>query len=164
MELSRSDIELFERAVELAEKAGESDNLPIGAVIGLDGSIIAEGRNAIWFPGLSPDRHAEIEALRRVPHEVRERLPEMTLYTTLEPCVMCLGAILLHRVGRVLYGAADPYGGATRVIGHMPTYFEDQASRTEWLGPAYPEACDPLCERVIALVARRRAQELADRR
>ena len=80
----------------------------------------------------------------------------MTLYTTLEPCVMCMGAILLHRIGRVLYGSDDPYGGATQVSGHMPTYFEEQLSRTAWLGPAYPKECDELYERAMILVERQR--------
>jgi tRNA(adenine34) deaminase len=87
----------------------------------------------------------------------------MTLYTTLEPCLMCMGAILLHRIGRVLYGAADPYGGASQVIEHMPTFFEEQMSDVKWLGPAYPEACDGLSERVMVLVEERRVLRFRER-
>jgi tRNA(adenine34) deaminase len=64
----------------------------------LDGRIIAEGKNAIWFPKFNPNRHAEIEALRNVPEELWKYSRNMTLYTTLEPCLMCTGAILLHHI------------------------------------------------------------------
>ena len=79
----------------------------------------------------------------------------MTLYTTLEPCLMCLGAILLFEVGRVLYGSADPYGGAGMLIGHLPSHFENASLKTEWLGPAYPGECDPLYRRVMTLVTQK---------
>lgn len=157
MKITDCDIRFFQRAVELAREAGRSGNLPIGAVIALEGRIIAEGRNAIWFPTFNPNRHAEIEALRQVPPDLWEHSRGMTLYTTLEPCLMCLGAILLHRIGRVMYGAADCYGGASQVMGHAPPYFEERFSEIEWLGPAYAEGCDELFERVITLVERRRA-------
>jgi len=157
MNITETDVLFLRRAIQLATEAGESGNLPIGAVISLDGSVVAEGKNTAWFPAYDPNRHAEIEALRQVAEEHWERSRAMTLYTTLEPCLMCLGAILLHRIGRVVYGAADPYGGAIHVIGHLPQFFEEQASRVEWLGPAYPQACDGLFERVMALVEERRA-------
>ena len=80
----------------------------------------------------------------------------MTLYTTLEPCLMCTGAILLHHIGRIMYGSSDDYGGASLVFGHMPPYFEKEVSRIEWIGPAYPEVCDPLFVRVMKLVEKRR--------
>ena len=155
-----SDTSFFRRAIQLANEAGRDNNLPIGAVIGLDGRIIAEGKNAIWSPRFDANRHAEIEALRQVPDELWEHAPRMSLYTTLEPCLMCLGAILLHGIGRVVYGSSDHYGGASQVIGHMPAYFEERASSIEWIGPAYPEACDPLFEQVMALVEKRRALRL----
>ena len=110
----------FERAIQLALEAEGQGNLPIGALVVLDGNIIAEGRSAIWSPELSLHRHAEMEALRQVPAQLMERSREMTLYTTLEPCLMCTGAILLHRIGRVLYGSSDTYGGAGPVFGRMP--------------------------------------------
>ena len=80
----------------------------------------------------------------------------MSLYTTLEPCLMCTGAILLHHIGRVIYGSSDDYGGASVVIGRMPTYFEEEVSKIEWIGPAYPQGCDELYERVMILVEKRR--------
>jgi tRNA(adenine34) deaminase len=156
MDASESDILFFRRAIRLALEAEKEGNLPIGAVIGLDGRIVAEGKNAIWFPEFNPNRHAEIEALRNVPQELWKYSRNMALYTTLEPCLMCTGAILLHHVGRVMYGSSDNYGGASLVIGHMPTYFEEEVSRIEWIGPADPEGCDKLYERVMILVEKRR--------
>ena len=156
MELSTLDISCFQRAIRLALEAEAQDNLPIGAVISLEGRIIAEGKNAIWSPTFNPNRHAEIEALRSVPQPLWASSRRMTLYTTLEPCLMCIGAILLHHVGRVIFGSADYYGGAGLVLGHMPPYFEEEASRTEWLGPAHTEGCEPLFARVMQLVEERR--------
>ena len=156
MNISESDILFFKRAIRLAGEAEKRNNLPIGAVIGFEGKIIAEGQNSIWHPKFNPNRHAEIEALRNVPDHLWEYSRDMTLYTTLEPCLMCMGAILLHHIGRVMYGSSDNYGGASQVIGHMPTYFEDEVSRTEWIGPAYPSECDQLFERVMFLVEKRR--------
>ena len=149
MVTSDSDISFFQHAIRLALEAEREGNLPIGAVISLEGQIIGEGKNAIWRPDYNPNRHAEIEALRNVPQRLWTSSRNMTLYTTLEPCMMCTGAILLHQIGRVLYASADPYGGASPVAGHMPTYFEEAASRIEWIGPAYAEACDPLLDRVM---------------
>ncbi len=162
MNMTESDIQAFRRAIRLALEAEKQGNLPIGAVIALDGEIVAEGQNAIWVPAFNANRHAEIEALRQVPAHLWEHARRMTLYTTLEPCLMCAGAILLHGIGRVLYGSADWYGGASGVFGHTPVYFEEQIARTEWLGPACPEECDPLFQRVMALVEKRRALEEGD--
>jgi len=156
--LSDSDLACFQRAVQLALLAEEQGNLPIGAVIALEGKIIAEGKNAIWVPRFNQNRHAEIEVLRNVPDKLWKSAREMTLYTTLEPCLMCLGAILLHQVGRVLYGSADPYGGAGLVLVHLPAYFEDAASRMEWIGPAFTSECDRLYERVMQKVDHQRDQ------
>lgn len=80
----------------------------------------------------------------------------MTLYTTLEPCLMCMGAILLHHIGRVLYGSTDSYGGASQVVGHMPAFFEKAMSKTVWTGPAYPVHCDRLFERVMTMLANKK--------
>ena len=151
MNILESDIVFLKRAVDLAYQAEALDNLPIGAVIVLGGRIIAEGQNAIWFPSFNQNRHAEIEALRAVPKNLWDASAEMTLYTTLEPCLMCLAAILLHKIGRVVYGSHDPYGGASMVRGHMPAFFEEQISKTEWIGPGYPQKCDKLYQRIKEL-------------
>lgn len=156
MNISELDAFCFERAIELATEAEKQNNLPIGAVIALEGQIIAAGKNTIWQPKFNPNRHAEIEALRSVPEHLWQQSREMTLYTTLEPCLMCMGAILLHHIGRVLFGSSDSYGGSSQVMGHMPAYFEKQIARTTWVGPAYAGRCNPLFERMMIMIDKSR--------
>ncbi len=74
----------------------------------------------------------------------------MTCYTTLEPCLMCFGSLVLHRVGRVVYGAVDPLGGAVGLVKHLLPYVAGQAASITWDGPASPATCDPLWERAAA--------------
>ena len=75
------------RAIELALLAEKEGNLPVGVVITLDGDVVAEGRNVIWVPKFDATRHAEMEALRAVPADLWRSSDEMSLYTTLEPCL-----------------------------------------------------------------------------
>ena len=140
------------RAVGLALEAEAAGNLPVGAVLTLDDRVIAEAGNAILRPHYHPGGHAEVLSLRRVPAHLWGRAREMTCYTTLEPCVMCMGAILLHGVGRVVFGSGDPEGGAGSVLQHLPVYYARPggACVPEWIGPLLPELCDPLYERVKA--------------
>lgn len=146
--ISPQDIVYLERAVELALDAEKAGNLPVGAVITLDNLIIAEGVSAILVPNYHPGRHAETEALRMVPVELWARASEMTCYTTLEPCMMCMGTLLLHGVGRVVFGARDKLGGAGAVLPHLPTYYANAALVPAWIGPILPDVCDALYERV----------------
>lgn len=134
----------MDRAIDLALQAEHSGSLPIGAVIVLDGEIIAEGASAIITPHYHPGRHAETEALTKVDVALWKRAGEMTCYTTLEPCVMCYGALLLHGVGRIVFGANDPEGGASAILGNLPPFYGDKTRLPEWLGPVLPEQCDPL--------------------
>jgi tRNA(adenine34) deaminase len=149
MDANLKDVEYLRQAILLAEEAERLGNLPIGAVIALDDQVIARGCNSIWHPGLELTRHAEMEALRAVPPHLWLKSRQMTLYTTLEPCVMCAGAILLHRVGRLVFGSTDPWGGAGPCLAALPSYFWDQLALTEWTGPALPGECDPLYARVL---------------
>ena len=120
-------------------------------MIALDGKIIAEGKNTIWYPQAKLHRHAEMEALSHLPQDLIEKAPGMTLYTTLEPCLMCMGAILLSRIGRVLYGTSDGFGGADPVIEHLPEFFKQEFDKITWLGPIFEEECDPLFKRIKSL-------------
>ena len=102
----------MQRALALAENAEREGEVPVGALLVRDGEIIGEGWNC---PIRSHDAsaHAEIQALRNAGVRVNNyRLPGTTLYVTLEPCPMCAGAIIHARVDRVVFGAADPKGGA----------------------------------------------------
>jgi tRNA(adenine34) deaminase len=147
--LGPQDTAAFQEAIRLAVEAEHRGNLPIGGVIALDGEIIASGSNAIWQPSQELTRHAEMEALRAVPGHLWRRSREMTLYTTLEPCLMCAGAILLHRLGRLVFGSRDPWGGVSACLGSLPSFFKDEFSLIQWAGPAFPSECDPLYARVL---------------
>ncbi|GMR10217.1 MAG: hypothetical protein BMS9Abin28_1038 [Anaerolineae bacterium] len=150
------DERFMQRAIALALLAEREGNLPIGAVIALDGEVVAEGRNAIWIPEFDATRHAEMEALHAVPADQWDSSQKMELYTTLEPCLMCLGSILLHGIGKVIYGSSDGYGGAGSALPNLPPYFQQRFENTQWLGPAMPAKCDPLYGRVMVLVETRR--------
>ena len=103
-------------ALEEAQKAGEEGEVPVGAVLVSEGRVIARGHNRPI--GLNdPTGHAEILTLREGAAAAGNyRLPRATLYVTLEPCVMCAGALIQARVGRLVYGADDPKSGAVRSL------------------------------------------------
>ncbi len=109
-----SDEQWMRRALELAERAErEDDEIPVGAVVvGPDGTLLGEG----WNRNISesdPSAHAEIVAMRAAGRALgNHRLLGCTLYVTLEPCAMCAMAAVHARLGRVVYGAADPKTGA----------------------------------------------------
>ena len=153
-----TDHDYMLHTVTLAQAAGEAGNLPIGAVIVLDDKIIAEGQNRLYIPVSNPGRHAEIDALLNVDSSLWERAREMTLYTTLEPCLMCLSTILLHHIGRVVYGAEDPRGGALCVVGHMPPSFEKFYQELTLEGPCMPDECDALFRQMVQILEARIAQ------
>ena len=93
----------------LAWLAGE---IPVGAVAVSRGRVIARGRNRKEEKGLALS-HAEMEVIRSASRKLGDwRLSEVTLYVTLEPCIMCAGALLQARIGRLVYGCPDPKGGA----------------------------------------------------
>lgn len=100
------------RALELAEQARLAGEVPVGAVVVSDGEIIGEGYNHP-IGANDPSAHAEMVALRAACESVGNyRLPQATMYVTLEPCVMCSGAMIHARLDRVVYGADDPKTGA----------------------------------------------------
>jgi tRNA(adenine34) deaminase len=104
------------RALELAREAERAGEVPVGAVIVKDGSIIAEGWNRP-ITTQDPTAHAEIVALRAAAQALSNyRLLDTTLYVTLEPCAMCASAMIHARVKRLVYGATDPRAGAAGSI------------------------------------------------
>ena len=105
--------EFFMRlALREAERALEHDDVPVGCVIAAEGEVVAAARNERELRG-DPTAHAEVLALREASgHLGSWRLDGAVMYVTLEPCSMCAGAIVLARVPRVVYGAADPKTGA----------------------------------------------------
>jgi tRNA(adenine34) deaminase len=99
-----------------AARARASGEVPIGAVVVREGGVIGRGFNQS-IGRSDASAHAEIVALREAGRATANyRLPEATLYVTIEPCLMCVGAIVHARIGRVVFGAADPKGGAIRSI------------------------------------------------
>jgi tRNA(adenine34) deaminase len=103
-----TDAEFMQRALELARRAEEEGEVPVGAVVVLDGRIVGEGWNRP-IAANDPTAHAEIQALRSAAAAQKNyRLAGATLYVTLEPCEMCLGAMFHARIGRAVYGATDP--------------------------------------------------------
>jgi tRNA(adenine34) deaminase len=103
-------------ALEEARRAESEGEVPVGAVVVLDGQVIGRGRNRM-IANLDPTAHAEILALREAAAAVGNyRLIGATLYATLEPCAMCCGAAVNARVGRVVYGATDPKAGAAHSL------------------------------------------------
>ncbi len=99
-------------AIEQAALAADAGEVPVGAIVVFENEIVGRGRNAVL--GLNdPTAHAEIVALREAALRLSNyRLTGCELYTTLEPCAMCAGAIIHARIGRLVYGAADPKAGA----------------------------------------------------
>ena len=110
--MSGADERWMRHALTLAARARDEGEVPVGAVLVADDAIAGEGWNRP-VAAHDPTAHAEIAALRAAGlARANYRLPGTTLYVTLEPCVMCAGAIIHARVQRVVFGAADPKAGA----------------------------------------------------
>jgi len=107
-----NDADWMRRALELARQAERIGEVPVGAVLVCDDAMVAAGHNRM-ITDQDPSAHAEIVALRAAGRrEGNYRLPGCTLYVTLEPCLMCAGAIIHARIERLVYGASDPKTGA----------------------------------------------------
>jgi tRNA(adenine34) deaminase len=110
---------MMHEALALAEHAMQQQEVPVGAIVVLEGNIIGKGWNQP-IAKHDPSAHAEIMALRDAAKFIGNyRLVETTLYVTLEPCLMCVGAMLHARVKRVVFGAYDPKTGAAGSVFNM---------------------------------------------
>lgn len=120
--MQEQDAAYLELALAEARDAGKRNEVPVGAVlVSKDGEVLARAGNRI-LERKDPTAHAEMLAISEGARVVgNERLIGTSLYVTLEPCAMCAGAISLARVARLVYGAADPKGGA---VEHGPRFFE----------------------------------------
>jgi len=104
----------MKEAIAEARRAGAEGEVPIGAVVLLNGKIVGRGHNSP-IQLHDPTAHAEIVALRQASHNtINYRIPGSILLVTIEPCLMCVGAMIHARVEEVVYGAADPKAGAIR--------------------------------------------------
>lgn len=117
-DITETDRAMMRRAIELARAAMAIDETPVGAVVyeTATGHVLAEAHNRRESDA-DPCAHAELMAIRAAAAKVGDwRLNHCTLVVTLEPCVMCAGAIVNARVGRLIYGAADPKAGAVESL------------------------------------------------
>lgn len=120
-----SDLEIMKKAISLAKKAGAKGEIPIAAIIAKDGEIIASGKNEVRTKN-DPTAHAEIITIRKACKKLGNyRLPDCTLYTTLEPCIMCAGAIIETRFKRIVISSKDEKRGA---LGSKINLIESSAS------------------------------------
>lgn len=144
-QVTEVDHHWLQRALVEAAAAGERGEVPIGAVVVSDGELLAAAGNRN-LGDVDPSAHAEIVALRAAGRAVaNHRLPGATLYVTVEPCVMCMGAALHARVARIVYGCTDPKGGAATTL---YTLGDDARlnHRIEVVGGVAEEACRALLQ------------------
>lgn len=142
--------EVFMReALALAREAAAADEVPVGAVLVLDGAVAGRGFNQP-IRRADPTAHAEIMALRDAATRAGNyRLPGSTLYVTLEPCVMCTGALMHARVGRVVFGARDPKTGAAGSV--VDLYAEERLNHHAAIeGGVLAEDCGALLSAFFA--------------
>ena len=110
--MSALDEPFMRAALEEAQRARDAGEVPVGAVITAEGRIIARGHNET-IGACDPTAHAEVVALRRAATALRApRLPDVDVYVTLEPCAMCVGALIQARVRRLVFACRDPKAGA----------------------------------------------------
>jgi tRNA(adenine34) deaminase len=141
-------------ALEEAARAEALGEVPVGAVVVRAGEVVARGHN-LTHTLQDPSAHAEMIAIRRAAEATGHwRLLECTLYVTLEPCTMCSGAIVLARIPRLVFGAADPKAGMTGSLGNL---VQDPRlnHRVELLGGVLERECGDVLRAFFR--ARRRA-------
>ena len=133
----------MQMALQAARRAGDRGEVPVGAVVVSDGKIVSEAGNAP-IANCDPTAHAEVLALRQAGRVCQNyRLVGATVYVTLEPCAMCLGAMIHARVQRLVFGAFDPKGGAVTSV----LAFADDARlnhRIQWQGGVLQDECAQL--------------------
>jgi len=142
MSWADADVAHMQSALAAAQQGGEAGEVPVGAVVTLSDKVVASAHNQT-ITAHDPSGHAEIIALRAAATEAgNHRLPGATLYVTLEPCAMCMGAIAQARIARVVFGAYDPKAGAagsaidltdSKALNHHPEVngglLEDESSK-----------------------------------
>jgi tRNA(adenine34) deaminase len=137
-----NDTVFMKAALREAAKAATAGEVPVGAVVVRDGRIVARGSNKP-VKSSDPTAHAEIVALRMAARKAGNyRLPNCDLYVTVEPCAMCLGALVQARIRRLAFGALDPKAGAVSSIMKFP--FERANHRPEIVGGILADECAKL--------------------
>lgn len=150
-------------AIKEAEKAEQLEEVPIGAVIVLNGEIIARAHN-LRETNQSAVAHAELLAIEEACQQVDSwRLEGATLYVTLEPCAMCAGAIMLSRIEKVVFGAVDPKGGCA---GTFMNLLQDQRfnHQSEVVSGVLEQECGQLLTEFFRAVRNRKKEEKKNKR
>ena len=132
-----SDEQYMQQAIKEAQKAFDIDEVPVGAIVVMNDSIIAKAHNQVELLNDST-AHAEILALTTAYNSLGSKyLPEATLYVTLEPCLMCCGALYWSKIGKIVYGAVDEKNGYKKTTGGNNPFHP----RTELVNGILSEAC-----------------------
>ena len=153
-----TDDDFMALALDLAREAATLGEVPVGAIVVKDGEIIGRGCNQP-IGRHDPTAHAEVIALRDAAQRLGNyRMPGCTLYVTLEPCAMCIGAIFHARIGRVVFGASDPKTGAAGSVINLFA-LEKLNHHAEVVGGVRTEECGALLSGFFA--ARRQKTETA---
>ena len=137
------DEEYMRLALTLAQQAWKAGEVPVGAIVVLNGEVVGQGFNQP-IQRHDATAHAEVMAMRDAGERLGNyRMPGATLYVTLEPCAMCAGAIMHARIGRVVFGAADPKTG---VAGSVVNLFDERRlnHHAEIIGGILAEECGNL--------------------
>jgi len=149
------DVRMMERALELARRAAEQDEVPVGAVVYRGEQIVGEGFN-LRESDRDPTAHAEIVAIRRAAKVIGHwRLDQCSMVVTLEPCPMCAGALVNARLERLIFGATDPKAGAVETLYQL---CDDQRlnHRMDVVGGLMEEECGDLLREFFRSKRRRR--------
>lgn len=135
-----SDSDFMRRAMALAEQAASEGEVPVGALVVRDGEVIGEGYNQP-ISSNDPTGHAEIVAMRNACETLQNyRLSGCDLYVTIEPCTMCVGAMVHARINRIVFGAAEPRAGALQ--SQLRLMDQDHYNHSiEWQGGVLAEQC-----------------------
>lgn len=155
--LNNQDISYMQQALQLAQKAWDQGEVPVGALIVKDQQVIAEGWNQVITLN-DPSAHAEVMAIRAAGQALQNyRQLDTTLYVTLEPCCMCAGALIHARIGRVVFGAYDAKTGAA---GSRFSLLQDERHyhQLEVQGGVLEQAC---AAQIQAFFKQRRAEKKA---
>lgn len=157
--MAPEDLPFMQLALDLAQQAAQCHEVPVGAVVVLEGEIVGVGFNQP-IGRHDPTAHAEVMALRDAAQRLGNyRLPGCTLYVTVEPCAMCAGAIQHARIARVVYGTVEPKTGACGSV--LDLFAEPRLNHhTQVEGGVMADAC---AELVSGFFRRRRMQVRAER-
>lgn len=147
---SETDQYWMQQALALAQAAAQLGEVPVGAVVVANQKIIGKGFNQP-IKSQDPTAHAEILALRDASLQLNNyRLPQTTLYVTLEPCTMCIGAMLHARIQRLVFGASEPKAGA--VVSHLHLLEQLHFNhRIEWEGGCLADQCSGVLQKFFKL-------------